>query len=218
MRNPTQDDALDYIAALFAPEEAWLSSARNFLPESQRGMQLGPVEAKILQLLIHMNQVKTIVEVGTCLGVSAVWMARALPANGTLYTLEKNPQHAAYAKETLEKANISARTEVLVGDAQENLKTLSAKAPFDMVFIDADKAAYPAYLDWAEAHVRQGGLIIGDNTLLFGAAPQPTCPAGTNEKSWQAMRKFNARLADPLKYQSILLPTPEGMTVAIKLF
>lgn len=219
MRNPHgHDEVFAYIASLFAPEDSALSSARMGIAQARQGMQLGPVESKMLQLFIQMAGVKSIVEVGTCLGVSAVWMAEALPADGVLYTLERDAALAEKAKTTLANAKLAAKTHVLVGDAREQLETLNANGPFDMVFIDADKAGYPAYLDWAEKHVRKGGLIVGDNTLLFGAVHLDECPEGTSKKSWEAMRQFNARLADPLKYNSILIPTPEGMTVAIKHF
>jgi predicted O-methyltransferase YrrM len=101
------------------------------------------------------------------------------------------------------------------------LNELAASAPYDMVFIDADKPGYPEYLDWAEEYVRKGGLIVGDNTLLFGHVWSESAPQGAGAPSrtaWNAMREFNRRLADPAKYHSVLIPTEEGMTVAIKLF
>jgi predicted O-methyltransferase YrrM len=85
-----------------------------------------------------------------------------------------------------------------------------------MIFIDADKINYLNYLDWAEENIRPGGLIIGDNTLLFDAVFQEKLPKGIVEAARQAMRTFNQRLAEPDKYHSIMLPTKEGMTIAIK--
>lgn len=99
----------------------------------------------------------------------------------------------------------------------EKLNELSVKAPFDMIFIDADKSSYPKYLDWAESYIKQDGLIVADNTLLFNTVFLESPTKEVSEKSWHAMREFNDRLSDEKKYFSILIPTDEGMTVALKL-
>ena len=104
------------------------------------------------------------------------------------------------------------------GDALDVLPQLSKEGPFDMVFIDADKLNYLRYLDWAEENVRKGGLIVGDNTFLFDAVWRDDPVDRVRQTARDAMRDFNRRLADPQKYCGILLPTQEGMTVALKLF
>jgi len=107
------------------------------------------------------------------------------------------------------------------GDALGQLHALEDKAPFDMVFIDADKRQYLDYLDWAEKNIRKGGLIAADNTLLSGAVflkEDEPLPARIRQSTNEIMKTFNARMADPKKYCSILLPTTDGMTVAVKLF
>ena len=88
---------------------------------------------------------------------------------------------------------------------------------FDMIFIDADKISYNDYLDWAEANIRTGGLIVADNTLLHGAMELDAPPPNVAPTTWHAMRRFNERLADPKKYFATIIPTQEGMTVAVKL-
>ena len=90
--------------------------------------------------------------------------------------------------------------------------------PFDVVFIDADKGGYAKYLDWTEEHLRKGGLVIGDNTFLFGHIHKEQKPDDVTQETWDAMHAFNQRLSDREKYTAVILPTGEGMTIAIKEF
>ncbi len=209
-------EALSYIRALFAPEFSAATQARQLLethaPEIA-GISVGAEEGKILQLLIRMNNIKRIVEIGSLTGYSGHWMAAVLPPDGEIHLIERDPKHAALIRQNLHPAMTLHE-----GDALGILPRLTGS--FDMVFIDADKPGYIRYLDWAEQHVRKGGLIIGDNTLLFGQVHKNDFAQTerVSKAAWNAMRAFNARLADPEKYLSILIPTAEGMTVAVKLF
>ncbi len=144
-------------------------------------------------------------------------MAKALLEDGHIYTIENNPQYSRIAKKNFSAFNLSDKITLIEGNALEKLNELSAKAPFDMIFIDADKGGYPKYLDWAESYIKQDGLIVADNTLLFNTVFLESPPKEVSEKSWHAMREFNNRLSDEKKYFSILIPTDEGMTVALKL-
>lgn len=208
---------LDYIRKLYATQDGLLSAIAAKLKEMDVEIQISPEEGKLLQLLIGLHGIKTIVEVGTLAGYSAIWMARALPADGHLYTLEKNPKHAEIAHGFIAQSDVKDRITVLEGDAGKLLDSLNDKAPFDMMFIDADKPGYNAYLDWAEAHVRPGGLIVADNTLLFDTIGLPAPPEGTAPSTWHGMRLFNDRLADTRQYFSTMIPTDDGLTVAVKL-
>jgi len=184
-----------------------------------------------------MHQVKTIVEIGTLAGYSTLWMARALPKDGHIITLNKEPAHIAMARENFAQADVKDRIEMLEGDARDSLEKLAAegrfahtpldmtkapldmtKAPLDMIFIDADKIGYNTYLDWAEQHVRKGGLIVADNTFLFDTVWLDKAPEGTAPTTWAGMRRFNERLADSSRYLSVIVPTQEGVTIAIKNF
>jgi len=205
----------DYIRALFGHETAAQKSARASMTGAHDGISLHAEEARILQLLISLSGLRTIVEIGTLGGYSALAMAAALPADGHVFSLEKDPARAAQARWNTAQEK---RIEIIEGDARETLPALAGHAPFDMVFIDADKLNYTHYLDWAEGHVRKGGLIIGDNTLLFDAVWMAERPPRVRDTALAAMRDFNRRLADPDKYLGILLPTAEGMTIAQKLF
>lgn len=211
------NDNLNYIRKLYAPQDELLLTIEKALVDIDMTMQIGPEEGKMLQLFIGLYGVKTVVEIGTLAGYSAIWMARALPEDGRLITINKDPMHIKLAKQFISHSEVADRITMLEGDAHKVLPTLNSRAPFDMVFIDADKISYNDYLDWAEENVRTGGLIIADNTLLFGMAAKDE-PGDVAPTTWENMRRFNERLADSSRYFSIMIPTEEGLTVAVKLF
>lgn len=203
-------DRRDYLRQTFAPETAELKAIRESLTDN---ISIHAEDGRLLQFLIGLANVKSIVEIGTFGGYSAIWMANALPEDGKLITIEKDEARAAAVRDTLAPHKKIA---LMVGDALDVMKTL--QGPFDMVFIDADKLSYLEYLDWAEKNVRTGGLIIGDNTFLFDAVWNDGPVDRVRETARRVMREFNLRLADPARYDSILLPTIEGMTIARKKF
>lgn len=209
--------SVQYIRDNFAQEDTLLREIRSDLASRGRPINVGPDEGKILHVLLTMIQARKVVEVGTLGAYSTLWMARALPEEGHLWTCENDPAYAQLAGESIARSDCAGKITILEGNAADTLPTIESHGPFDAIFIDADKASYPAYLDWAETHIRSGGLIIGDNTFLFSAVYSEELPEGVRAKTRDAMRAFNARLADESKYTSILLPTIEGMTVAVKL-
>lgn len=213
--------ALDYIRELYATQDDLLAQIDNKLKSMNIHMHVGAEEGKLLQLLIKLHGAARIVEIGTLAGYSTIWMARALPVGGMIYTLNKDPAHIAMAREHFAKADVKDRITMLEGDAKDSLAKLEKDsaflaAPLDMVFIDADKINYPAYLDWAEKQVRPGGLIIADNTFLFDSVWLDAPPQGIAPTTWNAMRSVNLRMADASRYDSVIIPTQEGLTVAIK--
>lgn len=208
---------IQYIRELFAPEDTLLSAIGK--QESSRlPIHIGAEEGKLLQWIIQLAQVRTIVEIGTLSGYSTLWMARALPEGGHLYSIEKEEERLAIARKHIAASDVADRITLLHGDAHQILPELEDHAPFDMIFIDADKISYLDYLDWAEKYVRKGGVIIGDNSFLFEAVYLEELPEGVRPQTREVMREFNRRLAEPEKYCSIMLPTKEGMTLAIKQF
>ncbi len=206
---------LSYIRNLFAKE--YKTIEEYCILEKKQHIQIGPEEGKLLSLFIKIQKIKSIVEIGTLYGYSSICMAKALLEDGHIYTIENNPQYSRIAKKNFSAFNLSDKITLIEGNALEKLSELSAKAPFDMIFIDADKGGYPKYLDWAESYIKQDGLIVADNTLLFNTVFLESPPKEVSEKSWHAMGEFNNRLSDEKKYFSILIPTDEGMTVALKL-
>lgn len=200
----------DYIRATFAHETAELQTIRESLADN---ISIHPEDGRLLQFLIGLADVHSVVEIGTFGGYSAIWMANALPADGRLITIEKDESRAAAVAPILAK---HPKITLMQGDALDVLKTLHGT--YDMVFIDADKLGYLEYLDWAENHVRPGGLIIGDNSFLFDAVWDDGPVDRVRDTARRVMRTFNQRLADPARYDSIQLPTVEGMTIARKKF
>ncbi len=219
MRKETENPARDeYIANLFAEEQSVHKQIRlQMEAEGFDHMSLSSLEGQMLSFYTKFIGAKNIVEIGSLLGYSAVWMAGALPEDGKIYCLEISEERSEIISKNFEAFNMSHKLEVLSGDAMGHLNHLSAKAPFDMCFIDANKGAYVKYLDWAETSIKKGGLIIGDNTFLFGGVYDSENSSESKNRI-KIMQEFNKRLADKEKYNSMLFPTSEGMTIAQKLF
>jgi caffeoyl-CoA O-methyltransferase len=170
-------------------------------------IQVGPAEGRLLEMLLRFAGARHVVEIGTLAGYSALWMLRALPEDGHLWTLEADPEHASVAAEVFRDAGVEDRVTLLVGDALDSLPNLSDSGPFCAVFIDADKARYDQYGRWATEHLREGGLLIGDNAYLFGDLLDETDTA-------RAMRRFHQEMAE--RYRSVCIPTPDGLAVGVR--
>jgi predicted O-methyltransferase YrrM len=209
----------NYLNQVFGLDDMDLAQVRSELHRQGLDfMSVSPAEARMLQFLIRGFGIKKVCEIGTLFGYSAMAMAKAIPADGVVVTIEKNPANHAVAQKMLAISSAGKRIVQLNGDALEKLKEAEAHGPFDMAFIDANKGGYVQYLDWAERNVRPGGLIVGDNTFLFGALWGKSRDPDIGPGPIKAMNEFNARLADLKRYNSIIIPTLEGMTVAQKLF
>ena len=183
-----------YFVDLFVPPnlalDAALQAAANAgLPP----INVAPNQGKLLAILAQSMGAHSILEIGTLGGYSAIWLARALPPGGTLLTLEADPAHADIARANIAGAGLADRVEVRVGRALDTLPQLATdrRAPFDLVFIDADKPNYEAYLDWALKLTRRGSLIIADNIVRNGAVVD----ANSDDPNVQGVRRFNAALA-----------------------
>jgi caffeoyl-CoA O-methyltransferase len=201
----------DYISALFAPEDELLVSLRE---EADR-TGLPPIsvsadEGRLLQVLLASIGARRVLEVGTLGGYSAIWMARALPADGELVSIEIEPRHAEFARRYIERAGLSDRIEIRVGRALDVLPSLDGEQ-FDAVFIDADKEPMPTYFEWAVRLLRPGGLVIADNTLWGGKVFDD---AEKDEKT-KAVREFNRRMASDPRILSILVPTHDGVAIGV---
>ncbi len=199
-------EILDLTNRVHVPHDAGL--ARAFaVPEGVPAIMVGPSEGRLLQLLCQLAGVRRAVEVGTLLGYSAIHLARALPADGHLWTIEFEPRHAEIARGNLAAAGLADRVTVCVGAGVDVLPTLEAHGPFDAVFIDADKVNYPQYGAWAARHLRRGGLILGDNSFLFGELLD-------DSDRGRAMRAFHEQVARD--FDSVNIPTPDGLVLGIK--
>jgi len=216
MSRERSDLASKYIERHFAPEDLDLVRTRMALKESgKEGINVGAAEGKLLEFLTKISKAKLIVEVGTLFGYSTLWFAKALPKDGKIITIEFNSENYTAAKRLIEASQVKTKVELLQGDATKILAELSVQP--DLVFIDADKANYANYLKWALEHVKVGGLIVGDNTFLFGHMIGEDRGEKVNANAKAAMTEFNETLAKHPDYCSVLVPTHEGMTLALRL-
>src|SRR5579875_2666119 len=157
-----------YLEEKLIPADATLAQAREANAKAKLpAIDVSPTQGKFLYLLANMQRAKRILEVGTLGGYSTIWLARALPEDGRLVTLEIEKRHADVARENLKRAGVAARVEQRVAPAAESLAALVKEGaePFDLIFIDADKPNNPVYLDWAMRLARQGTLVIVDNVI-----------------------------------------------------
>jgi predicted O-methyltransferase YrrM len=191
-----------YFEGLLEPRDGVLeglleNNARARLPRHD----VTALQGKWLALLVRIAGARRVLEVGTLGGYSTVWMARALPLDGTLVTLERNPDHAAVAARNFAMANVSARVDLRVGDAMDLLPELTPS--FDLVFLDADKQNHPTYLDWALRLSRPGTIIVADNVVRGGAVTD----ASATDPSVVGTRAFLASLAADSRLDSTALQT-----------
>jgi len=170
--NPAWARVDDYLAGELIPADAVLDAtlAAN-TAANLPAIDVSPLQGKMLHLLARLMGARRILEIGTLGGYSTIWLARALPPDGKLITLEFDPKHAAVATVNVARAGLADVVEIRVGAAVDSLAALWAEGtdPFDLIFIDADKPNNPVYLDWALKLARLGTLIVADNVVRLGA-------------------------------------------------
>ena len=206
-------DALDlYVQRLFAREDGPLRRTRERADAAgMPRIQLAPATARALQLLVRAAGVRRAVEVGTLAGYSAIWIARALPRDGELVTLEIDPGHAAVARRSLEDAGVADRVEVRVGDAAELLAGLGPDRTFDLVFVDADKERYARYFEDAARLLRPGGLFVADNAFWKGRVADPG-----GDRLAALLDRLNRTVAADPRFEATVLPVGDGLLVAVR--
>jgi len=202
-----------YFEDLLVPSDPVLEDA---LAEAERAglppISVSPLQGRLLELLGRALGARRILEVGTLAGYSAICLARALPADGRLVTLELEERHAAVARANLDRAGLGDRVEVRVGRADATLKALVAEraGPFDLVFIDADKVSYDAYYEAVLPKLAPHGLIVVDNTLQGGRVL--ASEERPNEAA-QALRAFNDKVVNDRRVACVLTTIRDGVTL-----
>lgn len=184
----------DYLTQLLVPSDPALDNALQASNESNLpAINVSPTLGKLLNILALSIRARSILEIGTLGGYSTIWLARALPENGKIVTLESNSKHAEIARSNIEQANLSDKVEIRVGEALSTLPQLAAEnyAPFDLIFIDADKQNIPAYFEWSLKLTQCGSLIIIDNVIRKGGVIE----ADSDDPNIQGVRQFNVALA-----------------------
>jgi predicted O-methyltransferase YrrM len=195
-----------YYGDLLAPAEkvfddALLANQKAGLP----AIGVSRLQGKLLEVLARVAGARRILEIGTLGGYSTLWLARALPPDGQIVTLELNPRHAEVARENLRNAGVLERIDLRVGAALDGLKALVKEAaePFDFVFIDADKAGYPSYLEWALKLSRPGTTIVADNVVRQGSI----IDARSADADVQGIRRFIEQMAAEPRLSAVVQQT-----------
>ena len=199
----------DYISGLLAPEDEALQAVIKSLDAAKMPQHsIFPNQGKLLQLLAGLCQTKRILEIGTLGGYSTIWLARSLPDDGKLITVELNPQYAGVAQKNIKNAGLENKVEIRVGEALEVLAELDKEEAgvFDLVFMDAHKPSYIQYFDWALKHSRPGTLIVADNVIRDGQV----LDKNSQDEKVQGVQKFNKMLSKNEKVFSTIITNTSG--------
>lgn len=216
--NPQLFESVDqYISQLFHDEDDCLKATEQSIIESGiPQISISPNQGKFLQLLAKLCNAKKILEMGTLGGYSTIWMARALPENGKLVTLEIDRKHAEVAQQNFNRCGLATKIDIRLGKAIDILPQLEGEGPFDMIFIDADKPPYTEYFKWALKLSRPGTLIIADNVIREGKVLLKESP----DEMVAGVKRFNEYLANCTEvtatiFQTVGAKEHDGMAIAI---
>jgi caffeoyl-CoA O-methyltransferase len=209
----------DYINDLFVKEDqALLNVTASIEDEGIPAISISPNQGKFLHLLAKMVNAKKILEMGTLAGYSTIWMARALPPDGKLITLEFDPKHAEVAGKNIKEANLHSLVDIRIGKALDLLPQIetAGEAPFDMIFIDADKPPYTEYFQWAVRLSRPGTLIVTDNVIRDGKV----LDNNSEDENVIGVQRFNKMLAANKAVNATIIQTVgekdhDGMAIAV---
>ncbi|MFD5245571.1 O-methyltransferase [Amycolatopsis sp. NPDC058340] len=205
----------DYLSGVLVPSDPALEGARQASDEAGLpSIAVAPNQGKLLNLMARMIGARSILEIGTLGGYSTIWLARALPPQGRLVTLEYDPKHAEVARGNIEAAGLGGLVDVRVGKALDLLP--SVEGPIDLAFIDADKANNPAYFEASLKLVRPGGVIVVDNVVRGGAVTD----AASEDPNIQGIRRLHEMIAaeprvDATAIQTVGSKGYDGLTVVL---
>jgi predicted O-methyltransferase YrrM len=220
MTEPTADAWLavdDYLArTLVGQDDALTQAVADQRAAGLPAIEVAPLNGKLLHLLARIAGARRVLEIGTLGGYSTIWLARALPADGRVVTIEAEPAHAEIARASLDRAGVGERVDIRVGRAEDVLPTLVDLEPFDLVFIDADKESNTLYLDWAARLGHPGTVVVVDNVGRGGAVADPDSP----RTDVQGTRAGLEMLGDDPRFDATALQTLDakgwdGVAVAV---
>jgi predicted O-methyltransferase YrrM len=202
-----------YIEELFAVEDSVLMRVRERHAELDLPpIHISPDEGKLLHVLLRAAGARTVLEIGALAGYSGIWLARALPAGGTLTTIEKHPVHAELARQAYAEAGLAERVRLIEGEALSVLETLAPDTAFDAVFVDADKDPLPQYFEWSVRLLRPGGLLLCDNAFFHGSVVDPS----DHSPQAEGVRAFNRLAATDRRVVSAVIPIRDGVVIGVK--
>jgi len=206
------DDATErYLRERYWEEDDLLRELREDLERRGPAIQVSAATGRLLSTLVSAAGSRRVLEVGTLFGYSGVWIARALPADGLLDTLELSEYHADAAEGWFMRAGLAERVRVHRGPALETLATM--EGPYDAVFLDAAKAEYVAYADHAIRLLRPGGVLLADNVIWSGRVADPA----ETDPDTQGIRRLHDRITGDPGLASTVLPVGDGVSVSVKL-
>lgn len=206
-----QDDVEEYLYGLLPERDAVITGMEKYA-EEHRVPIIGPAVARLLALLAQTSGAKRIFEMGSAIGYSTIWLARAAGPKGQVFYTDGNPENAKRAQEYAKRAGVAKRIKVQVGDAMALLK--KTPGTFDYIFNDVDKHQYPDALRAALPKLRRGGLLITDNTLWSGKAARPAAP---DDADTQGVQEFNRLVYASKELYPVLIPLRDGVTVCRKI-
>lgn len=200
-----------YLEDLFAVEDTVLARVRTrHIEAGLPNIHISPDEGKLLHVLLRAAGARTVLEIGSLAGYSGIWLARALPPDGRLTTIEKDLRHAAIARAAYADAGLTGQVRLLKGDAREVLKTLTPG--FDAVFVDADKEPLAEYFEESVRLLRSGGLLLCDNAFFHGAVVDESDHSAATE----GVRAFNRLAATDARVVSAVAPIRDGVVIGVK--
>jgi len=205
-----QDDVEQYLYELLPERDAVINEMERYAAE-HRVPIIGPAVARLLALFAQVSGAKRIFEMGSAIGYSTIWLARAAGPKGKVFYTDGDPANAKRAQEYFRRAGVAKRINVQVGDALELLKKTSGK--FDLIFNDVDKHQYPDALRVALPKLKRGGLFITDNTLWSGKAARTAAPGDT---ATLGVQEFNRLVYASKELYPVLIPLRDGVTVCRK--
>jgi caffeoyl-CoA O-methyltransferase len=205
-----QDDVEQYLYELLPERDTVVREMEDYA-EQNRIPIIGPAVARLLFLLVQISGAKRIFEMGSAIGYSTIWLARAAGPKAKVFYTDGDPEKARRAQENFRRAGVTKRIHVHVGDALELVKKTPGK--FDLIFNDVDKHQYPAALRAALPKLRRGGLFITDNTLWSGKAARPAAP---EDKHTLGVQEFNRLVYASKELYPVLIPLRDGVTVCRK--
>lgn len=208
-----------YINNLLVNEDEALTATEASITEANiPPISISPNQGKFLQILAKLCNAKKILEIGTLAGYSTIWLARALPKDGQLITLEFDPKHAEVAHKNIIRAGLDSIVDIRIGKALDTLPQIEKEgiAPFDMIFIDADKSPYTEYFEWALRLSRPGTLIVADNVIREGKVLDPN----STDEMVKGVQRFNEALAKNTAVTATIIQTVgakehDGMAIAV---
>jgi predicted O-methyltransferase YrrM len=205
-------DHFRYIAEHTTAEDAFLKQLKEEAAAAGiPAIWIAPEQASFMRILLKVAKARDVVEVGTLAGYSAISMARALPPEGRVRTIEIAPMHADFAEQWIARSDVAGRVQVLRGAGMDVLPKLASDSA-DAAFLDADKASYPRYLSECLRIVRPGGLIMVDNALAFGQLLDPKY----TDREVPAVRAFNDHMAKVREIESVIVPLGDGLWVGVR--